>query len=213
VLYQLSYPAAAVDRSETDWNVRGSERRATRHNEPVGETRHLYLLRHAKSGWDDPSQPDHDRPLSDRGRQAVKVLARYVEQRDINPDLVLCSSARRTRETLDGVLPGHPAVVERDLFLAGHEQLLQRLGQVEPEIRSVMIVGHNPALQVLTLHLAGHESAGRAAGSEGLEEIRNKLPTGALVTLSFDSLWPDLARGKAELVDYVRPKALLHQKL
>jgi phosphohistidine phosphatase len=213
VLYQLSYPAAAPDRSETVCNDRGSERRATRHNEPVGETRHLYLLRHAKSGWDDPSQPDHDRPLTERGRQAVKVLARYVQQHEIDPDMVLCSSARRTRETLEGVMPGHPAIVERELFVAGHEQLLQRLRKVEPEIRSVMIVGHNPALQMLTLHLAGHESVGRPAGSEGLEQIRNKLPTGALVTLSFDSLWPDLARGKAELVDYARPKALLHQKL
>jgi phosphohistidine phosphatase len=126
---------------------------------------------------------------------------------------VLCSSARRTRETLAGVLPGRVALIEEELYVAGHEQLLARLRQVEPEIRSVIVIGHNPALQMLTLSLAGGESAGRPAGAEGLEEIRRKLPTGALVTLSFDSPWSELVRGSAELIDYVRPKALLHQKL
>jgi phosphohistidine phosphatase SixA len=74
-----------------------------------------------------------------------------------------------------------------------------------------MIVGHNPALQMLTLKLAGGESADRPSGSEGLDDIRRKLPTGALVTLSFDSAWADLAPGAAELVDYVRPKTLIHR--
>jgi phosphohistidine phosphatase len=212
VLYQLSYPAAAPDRSEPGCNGCGSERRVNRHNWGVSKTRHIYLLRHAKSSWDEPSLPDHDRPLAERGRQAVKVLARYVEQREIDPDLVLCSSARRTRETLDGVIPGRQAVVDRELFVAGYEQLLQRLRHVEPEIRSVMVVGHNPALQMLTLHLAGVEGAGRPAGADGLEEIRRKLPTGALATLSFDSPWSELTRGSAELEDYVRPKALLRQQ-
>jgi phosphohistidine phosphatase len=141
------------------------------------------------------------------------VLARHVRRHRIQPELVLCSSARRTRETLAGVLPGRVALIEEELYVAGHEQLLARLRQVEPEIRSVIVIGHNPALQMLTLSLAGGESAGRPAGAEGLEEIRRKLPTGALVTLSFDSPWSELVRGSAELIDYVRPKALLHQKL
>jgi len=135
-----------------------------------------------------------------------------VQTHRIEPELVLCSSARRTRETLAGVLPGRLALIEPELFLAGHEQLLARLGQVEPEIRSVMVIGHNPALQMLTLNLAGRDSAKRPAGAEGLEEISRKLPTGALVTLSFDSPWSELGRGSAELVDYVRPKALVHEK-
>ena len=141
------------------------------------------------------------------------MLARHIQRQRIEPELMLCSSARRTRETLAGVLPGRLALIEPELFLAGHEQLLARLRQVEPEIRSVMVIGHNPALQMLVLNLAGGERARRPAGAEGLEDIRRKLPTGALVTLSFDSPWSELGRGSAELVDYVRPKALLHQKL
>ena len=179
----------------------------------MNDMRHLYLLRHAKSSWDQPGQADHERPLADRGREAVKVLARYVEQQRIAPDLILCSSARRTRDTIDGVMPESSPVIEAELFVAGPEQLLQRLRRVEPEVNSVMIVGHNPALQMLTLSLAGSESTGRPDGSEGLGEIRRKLPTGALVTLSFTSAWAELAHGSAELVDYIRPKALLYQKL
>jgi phosphohistidine phosphatase len=135
-----------------------------------------------------------------------------MQTRRIQPELVLCSSARRARETLAGVLPGHVPLIEDDLYLAGHKQLLARVRSVEPEVRSVMVIGHNPGLQMLTLSLAGGERAGRPPDAEGLEEIRRKLPTGALVTLSFDVPWSELARGTAELVDYVRPKALLHQK-
>jgi phosphohistidine phosphatase len=178
----------------------------------MSERRRLYLLRHAKSSCDQPRQPDHERPLADRGGEAVKVLARHMQRHRIEPERLLCSSARRTRETLAGVLPGRVALIEPELFLAGHEQLLARLRQVEPEVRSVMVIGHNPALQMLILNLAGGESPERPPGAEGLGEIRRKLPTGSLVTLSFDSPWSALGRGSAELVDYVRPKALLHQK-
>jgi phosphohistidine phosphatase len=176
----------------------------------VSETLHLYLLRHAKSSWDQPGLADHERPLSARGQQAVAVLARYAEQHQIHPELILCSSSVRTRQTLAGVLPGQGALVEHELFFAGGDRLLERLRQVDPELRSVMIVGHNPALQMLTLKLAGHEGPDRPSGSDGLDDIRRKLPTGSLVTLSFDSAWADLAPGAAELVDYARPKALLH---
>jgi phosphohistidine phosphatase len=187
-------------------------RRGLEDNPRVAEIRHLYLLRHAKSSWDQPGQSDHERPLADRGQQAVKLLARYAEQHRINPDLILCSTARRTRETLEGVLPGRTAVIEPELYVAGHDQLLQRLHYVEADIGSVMLVGHNPALQMLILSLAASESPGRPPGAEGLDDIRRKLPTGALVTLSFDSPWSELARGRAELVDYIRPKALLNDK-
>jgi phosphohistidine phosphatase len=179
----------------------------------VSETRTLYLLRHAKSSWDQPGLADHERRLAERGQQALTVLARYAEQHEINPDLILCSSSVRTRQTLQGVLPGHGALIEHDLFFAGQDRLLDRLRQVDSELSSVMIVGHNPALQMLTLKLAGRERADRASGSEGLDDIRRKLPTGSLVTLSFDASWAELGPGAAALVDYARPKALLHEKL
>ncbi len=178
----------------------------------MGDMRHLYLLRHAKSSWDQPGQPDHERPLAERGRQAVVLLRQYVEEHAIEPELILCSSAQRTRETLEGVFPGRRTEIESDLYTASASQLLERLHRIDIAVGSAMVIGHDPALQMLALSLAGGESTGRPPGAEGLEEIRRKLPTGALVTLGFAQPWSQLAGGSAALVDYIRPRALLLQR-
>ena len=166
--------------------------------------RRLYLLRHAKSSWDDPGLDDHDRPLAPRGRRAVKLLADYVESHDIHPAQVLCSTARRALETLDGVaIKGEP-IIERDLYAASPTTLLDRLGQIDPDTPSVMVVGHNPTLQVLVLRLAG----ANGGAEEELELVRRKFPTGALATLEFQCEWSELSAGGAKLVGVVRPKDL-----
>jgi phosphohistidine phosphatase len=177
----------------------------------MSETRRLYVLRHAKSSWDDPTTPDHDRPLAPRGRRAVKLLSRYIDENGIRPDLVLCSTARRALETLQGVSPGGETMIEPAIYAASADELLARLRRISPQMRSAMVVGHNPALQMLILRLAHGDTGGRGRTGEGLEDIRRKLPTGALATLSFDCEWSELELGSAELTDYVRPKALQYQ--
>jgi phosphohistidine phosphatase len=173
----------------------------------VSDPKRLYVLRHAKSSWDDHAAADHERPLSERGRRAVRVIAAYMKAKAIEPELVLCSTARRTRETLEGLGLGSTVLVEHRLYGASADDLIERLRSLPAELRSVMLVGHNPALQMLVLRLAaGGWSGGERA--EGLEEIRRKLPTGALVTLETTDEWAQLDVGSAELVDYVRPKAL-----
>ena len=169
------------------------------------QTRRLYVLRHAKSSWDDPGERDHDRPLAPRGRRAVKLLARYVAENQIRPDLILCSTARRAIETLDGVDPPGQRVIDGALYGAGHDQLIERLCGVPEGSASVMVVGHNPALQMLVLRLA--------RAGEGLDDIRRKFPTGALATLEFAVPWSELVAGSAELIDYVRPKALEYSQV
>jgi phosphohistidine phosphatase len=163
----------------------------------------LYLLRHAKSSWDDPSLDDHDRPLAPRGRRASGLIAEHLRRERIAPSLVLCSSARRTRETLERVLPElDPASirVERRLYGAPPEELLARLREVPRGIDSVMLIGHQPAIQELALQLAGE-------GRE-LNLVRQKFPTAALATLGFAGDWGELHTGSAELVAYVKPKEL-----
>jgi phosphohistidine phosphatase len=173
--------------------------------------RRLYVLRHAKSSWDDPGQADFDRPLAPRGRKAVKLIARYVVDEQVTPELILCSTSRRTRETLEGVGLSAPEVrFEDELYGASCSSLIERLQQLPPETASVMVVGHNPAMQMLVLRLA-RDDPQAATLTESLPDIRRKFPTGALATLQTAREWRDLGPATAELVGYVRPKALLYQ--
>jgi phosphohistidine phosphatase len=168
----------------------------------------LFVLRHAKSSWDDPGLDDHDRPLSSRGRRAVKLLDAHVRASGIRPALILCSSSRRTQETLQGVVPGGEAVIEPALYRATAADLVERLRQVPDETESVMVIGHNPAAQQLVLRLA---RPGDGPTSAELELTRTKFPTGALATLTLDVPWSRLADGAAQLTALVRPRDL-HQR-
>jgi phosphohistidine phosphatase len=162
----------------------------------------LYLLRHAKSSWKDTSLPDHDRPLNGRGRRAAKAIARHMREHGIEPELVLCSTARRARETLERIEQDTGAVhVEPDLYAASAHALLERLRSVPDEVESVLLIGHNPGLQDLALELARPSNAA--------DELAAKYPTAALATLAFEaSSWRELDRGMAELVELVRPRDL-----
>jgi phosphohistidine phosphatase len=163
----------------------------------------LYLLRHAKSSWADPALQDHERPLAPRGLRATKRLARHLRRVGVRPELVLCSSAQRTRQTLDGLSGalGEPQVaIEDDLYAAGAGELLNRLQRVPAGVESVLLIGHNPGLETLGLWLAAD-----GARRKRLEE---KFPTGALATLAFEAPWSELGPGTAELVDFVVPREL-----
>ena len=164
----------------------------------------LFLLRHAKSSWDDSDLVDHDRPLAPRGRRAVKLIAEHLGRQGVKPALVLCSSSRRTRETLDGIVPalgdGVSVQIERELYAASEQSLLDRLRAVEDRVESLMLIGHNPGLEQLALRLAG--------GGDKLAVLSRKYPTGALATLEFSGRWGDLRPGSAELTDFITPKQL-----
>jgi phosphohistidine phosphatase len=164
----------------------------------------LYLLRHAKSSWKDTSLPDYDRPLAGRGRRAAKAIARRLRDQDLEPELVLCSTARRARETLDRIEPalGAPTVeLEHDLYAASADALLERLRRVPDTVASVMLIGHNPGLQELALDLARPPPT--------VSELATKFPTAALATLEIRaSNWQELDHETGEIVAFVRPRDL-----
>ena len=165
----------------------------------------LWLLRHAKSSWDDPGLPDPDRPLAPRGRRAAEVLAAHLAASDVRPGVVLCSSSLRTRQTLAAILPAlgdaFEIRIERALYGAGATQLLERLRQVSNRVSSVMMIAHNPGIQDLALALA--------AGGPALAGLREKFPTGALATVELDvERWRDLDHGMAAATALVTPRSL-----
>jgi phosphohistidine phosphatase len=170
--------------------------------------RQLFVLRHAKSSWDDPGLDDHERPLAPRGRRAIKLLGQHLREQDIHPVQILCSSSRRTRETLDGVDPDGERLIEQDLYDASCAEVVERLRRVPDDTESVMIIGHNPAMQMLVLKLTGANGGGMLPVDGDLSAVQHKFPTGALATLLIDCAWTELAPGCAKLVEYISPRAL-----
>jgi phosphohistidine phosphatase len=164
----------------------------------------VYLLRHAKSSWKEPGLPDRDRPLSGRGRRAAGAIGRYLRDQRIAPELVLCSPARRARETLERIEPAFGARgvrVEPRLYGATPDMLLELLRGVPETVASVMLIGHNPGLERLAVRLA--------RPSPQLRALEAKYPTAALATLAFGvSSWRALDVGTGELVGFVRPRDL-----
>lgn len=165
----------------------------------------LWLLRHAKSSWDDPDMEDVERPLAPRGARAADRMREYLDAEEIRPELVLCSSALRTRETLARVLPGlGPELtvrIEASLYSFDADALLQRLQQLPADVGSVMLIGHNPAMHELASLLAG--------GGDRLDELRRGFPTAALGELDLGvGSWSELAPGTGLLSRFIVPREL-----
>jgi phosphohistidine phosphatase len=121
----------------------------------------LYLLRHAKSSWDDASQRDFERPLSHRGREAAALIGEFVQEKGIDFDLVLVSTAVRTRETIELIkerakFRGEVRYDER-IYEATVSQLLDVISQVDSDRESVLLVGHNPGIEELLALLTGEQ--------------------------------------------------------
>jgi phosphohistidine phosphatase len=164
----------------------------------------LHLLRHAKSSWADEGLADHDRPLAPRGVKNAKQMAEHLGTLEIAPDLVLCSTALRTRQTLDLVAPAlgdAPIELSDDLYEASLADVLERLRRLPEPLGTVLVIAHNPGLEDLALHLA--------APGPIRDEPAVKFPTGALASLEIgQGSWADLRAGGAELVSFTVPRSL-----
>lgn len=168
----------------------------------------LLLLRHAKSSWDNLALDDFDRPLNKRGTKAASLIGRHLVEKASVPDLVLCSTAVRTRATLTLVMneiaadpPG--VIYDEALYLADAETLIARIRSVEPRHRTVMVVAHNPGIHAAALELTG--SGDKAL----LELLAMQFPTAALATITFKvESWRRIAPATGTLADFVLPRLL-----
>lgn len=167
----------------------------------------LYLLRHAKSDWSEAGTDDFDRPLAPRGREAAPAMGRYMKQKKLIPDLVLCSAATRARQTWDLVaqeLEAAPEVrVLKGLYMASPGRLLNAIRKAPDGARSVLIIGHNPGMEVLAERLVG------TGARKAIARLAVKYPTGALAAVTFKvDLWSQVADGGGHLTRFLRPKDL-----
>jgi phosphohistidine phosphatase len=143
--------------------------------------------------------------LTGRGERAAKAMADHIARGPARPDLILCSTAVRTRQTLAPLVkrlgaPVPPIALEKGLYLASEDMLLDHLRGVAESVSTALLIGHNDGIWRLAEALAGGGPAGALAA------LRAKFPTGALATLTASGPWRDLAPGSAKLVAFVRPR-------
>jgi phosphohistidine phosphatase len=166
----------------------------------------LYILRHAKAVPHSDSRPDRDRALEDRGRGDARALAQWIAAHELRPDLVLCSPARRTRETLEELLGAFPRPAEirydDELYLGDADRLLDHLRELPEGARRVLLVGHNPGLHELAQMLSDATS-GRLA-----DRLADNLPTSGLAQFEVATGWAGLRRRGARLKALVGPRDL-----
>lgn len=171
----------------------------------------LTLLRHAKSGYDDPVLRDFDRPLNARGRKAAATVGAWLKKARASGqmaefDRVLASPAVRVRQTIDGLEEGLGArlapVYEQRIYLASSATLTELAAGLPDECNHALLVGHNPGLEDLLLELVPPGDTLRA-------EAEMKYPTATLARLDIAiDRWAQIDGGRAALVHFIRPRDL-----
>jgi len=168
----------------------------------------LCLMRHAKSDWNQPETEDSQRTLNGRGVKSAAFLAEFIVDKGWTPDHALCSTAVRARSTIKPLaekLEGRCAVDYRDdLYMAMPGTLLDALHGLDDTNETVLIVAHNPGLEMLAVALADEGSKDISA------RMADHYPTGALAVFQFDAdKWTDIKEGTGRVVFYGKPRELM----
>jgi phosphohistidine phosphatase len=167
----------------------------------------LLLLRHAKSSWADPGKSDFDRPLNGRGREAAPAMGAFMAANGLAPQRVFCSSAQRARETLAMMLPHIATDMEvtltRRLYEADCEGYLTAARTVGGTVNTVLLIGHNPAMEDVAMVLAP------TGDPDSLMLLREKFPTCGLAVIEFDGpRWDETGPGGGRLVAFHTPRSI-----
>ena len=168
----------------------------------------LCLLRHAKSSWSDGSLDDHARPLNKRGRADAPRMGEFIAAHSLSPDLIVCSTASRTRETLALVEPQlakarHKVRFDDAIYEVPPSRLIEYIRRLPDGSRTALVIGHNPGMQGAALDLTGQGDIAL------IKKLALKFPTGTLAVLTFEcNTWAGVRPGKGQLEMFVRPKDL-----
>lgn len=164
----------------------------------------LTLLRHAKSGWDDPVQRDFDRPLNAKGARAAALIGQHMRALGLSFDHVVASPAQRVIETVAQLGSGYGRELDpewdRRLYLASSTMLLDLIHALPADAERVLMIGHNPGLEELVLLLVRDGDLRREAAI--------KYPTATVAELQIESAWSGVLPGAATLTRFIRPRDL-----
>ena len=159
----------------------------------------IYILRHAKSSWDNSNLSDFERPLADRGISDAKKMSKFLKDMNIKIDKVLCSNAIRAKETFDLTADGFNFEIDKatyldKLYFGDTTTIIQDLRELDESLNNILIVGHNPTLHYLVEILTN--------------ESINRFTTCNLATISHDGEWVSLNSQQCSLKSLIRPKEL-----
>ncbi len=158
-------------------------------------------MRHAKSDYP-TGVGDHDRPLAPRGIREAALAGDWLRAHVPAVDLVLCSSATRTRQTLDRTQISAPATYSERLYGATPGTMIDEINQVGDQVGTLLVVGHEPTISQVALALAGPQNSDRAAA----ERISMKFPTSGIAVLSVPGRWAGLELDGADLTAFHVPR-------
>jgi len=165
--------------------------------------RTLILVRHAKSSWD-LDVDDHERPLSGRGRRDAESIGRLLAEQSLRPELVLCSTATRTRETWDRATAGGAEATDvqflESIYHAWVPELVRTLREVPDEIGTLLMLGHAPGIPDLVEHLCVRTD------SPFWTQLERKYPTSGLAVITANAPWRELGQGRAQLASFAVPR-------
>lgn len=168
---------------------------------PMNGQRTLLLLRHAKSDYPD-GVADHDRPLAPRGIREAGLAGDWLRANVPAVDAVLCSTATRTRQTLARTGIDAPTRYAESLYGATPGAVIEEINAVGDDVKTLLVVGHEPTMSGLALVLAGADGTDDAVA----ERIAAKFPTSAIAMLAVPCEWGDLEPGAAALVGFEVPR-------
>lgn len=160
----------------------------------------LYLVRHAKSSWSDMSLTDFDRPLNKRGLHDAPMMGKRLKQRNVNPDIILCSPAKRTQETAELLIKEMGGTIDvvqfhETIYEAAARTLLSLIKDLPDDCTSAMIIGHNPSMHELTRRLS--------------DVHIDRMPTCAIATITLEAQhWKDAVGCTSKLNDFDYPKRM-----
>lgn len=165
--------------------------------------RSLLIMRHGKSDWNTGSCSDFERPLAKRGQKAVKRMGSWLIQQELTPDHIISSPANRAQQTAIGLCQAIKIAEstidwEPRVYGAEMQTLLDVLAACPPEKQIVMLIGHNPGLEMLVRYLADKTFE--------TSHDNNPMPTAALACLNMPDSWEDLETGAGQLVSIIRPR-------
>ena len=171
---------------------------------------HLYVMRHSKSSWSDPSLDDFDRPLSKRGKNNAKLICEFFIKKNLKFDLVYCSSSKRTIQTLNILsekISFKKIIKKKALYHASEDEIIHILKQTGDNYKTLLLINHEPSMSELINRICLKEN------SDQFENLKRKFPTAAVAEVNFNfNDWEKLSKVKGKLISFIKPKDLQASK-